>query len=438
MKVVVVGCGYVGLVTAAMLAADGHTVVGVESDGVRLAALREGVMPFFEPGLDGYVLGGLVQGLLSFTGSIDEAVSSADVVVLAVGTPTGFEGSADLSGLFRAAEGVDLACRSFLNRPILVVKSTVPVGTCRKLDDLLGGRFEVAHVPEFLSEGTAILDTQNPSRVVIGVARDGVSVSSLVELFAPRKEFERILVVDRETAELSKVASNVLLASRVALANEIADLAEESGADAAAVLDIAGRDPRIGGAFLRPGPGYGGSCFPKDVRAFSAAGKSYGLRLRVGEAIESSNSSRVATRILPRIMSLAGDPGHAIAVWGLAFKAGTSDIRESPAVSIVRALAVRGYRVRVSDPRAILCDGLPRSHREDVEQVHDPIDAARGAGLVIVATEWQVFRQSARRLDEVAPGTTVLDLRGILADLAPLFEEQGIRYERVGVDSMLR
>ncbi len=419
MRAAVIGAGYVGLVQAAGLTHLGHTVTVGEVDRERVERLRAGDIPIYEYGLETLVTRALGHGLLSFTDDNMEAVAGADVVFLTLPTPQGPDGRADVSYIDRV---VDELAPVVPEGTILVTKSTVPVGTAdrlrRRLEDLGSGARIVSN-PEFLREGTAVEDFLNAERIVIGSfdRADGERVAALY-----RGLESRILHTDPTSAELIKYGANAYLAARLTFANALANLAESVGADILDVVEGIGLDRRIGPHFLRPGPGYGGSCFPKDTKALLAIAQDAGYDFELLRAVIKVNEEQPRI-VVRRIGELIGElDGASIAMWGVAFKAGTDDTRESPALAIAGLLAEAGATVRAYDPEA--------SH-PDVEMATGPVEAAKGADLLLVATEWPEFmRVDLTQVAAVMRGSVVFDVRNLL-DPASV-RAAGLRYHGWG------
>lgn len=406
-RVCVVGAGYVGLTAAACLAELGHTVCCVETDPARLAILAAGGVPIHEPGLSGLVATHRGTGRLTFTGDVAEAMDATGVAFLCVGTPPRPDGEPDLRQLGNAAMEVAVAAACDV---VLVVKSTVPPGSCEALELLASGhahagaRVSVASNPEFLREGEAVWDFFNPDRVVIGV--DDPALEELVAGLYPAGW--PLLTCDRRSAELVKYAANTFLALKISFANEVAALCEALGAESGNVLAGVGLDGRIGGAFLAPGPGFGGSCLPKDLSGFIAVAASVGQPATLARAARQVNDGARAAVIDKLEATLGPLPGRRIGVLGLAFKPGTGDVRHSPAVGLVEALVARGATVRAHDPVA----SVPAMV---VDQVDDPYQAAAATDALVVATAWPAYgRLRPERLREVMAGHVVLDAVDVL------------------------
>ncbi len=399
MRIAVIGTGYVGLVTAACMAEVGHHVVGLDVDQAKLDRLAKGVMPIHEPGLDSIVLRTMASGHLFFTSSYAEAMHEAEVVFLAVGTPSEEDGSADLSYVLAAAS----EAASHVQRDcILVTKSTVPVGTGEKVDavvvEVLSGRdnapkVTVASNPEFLREGQAVGDFLKPGRIIVGVEHQG-DAEVFRRLYAPfNRNRDRLIVVDRKSAEIAKYAANAMLATRISFMNELAAFCDATGGDIEAVRKGLGSDPRIGPHFLYAGVGYGGSCFPKDVRALMASGEEYGVRMQLIEAVHDVNQAQRKRFVQVILDALAGIDEPRVALWGLAFKPETDDMREAPSRDVIEALLARDVRIRAHDPAAMnICKDL-WPHESNLEFVDSPEACLPDADVLIVVTEWLCFRE---------------------------------------------
>ncbi|RDE09165.1 UDP-glucose dehydrogenase family protein [Pelagibacterium lacus] len=413
MRIVILGCGYVGLVTGTCLAHIGHEVVCVDTDVARISALAAGEVPIYEKGLKALVAANVAQGRLSFALVLPELDSSIDAIFIAVGTPAGGDGkSADLSALAGAVEDIAQAASA---SPLIVVKSTVPMGVCDAIETMMGRlrpdlSAEVVSNPEFLKEGRAVLDFLGPDRIVIGTD-DGAPNPVLEAIYAPLAEAGvPIHWTGRRSSELIKHASNAFLATKVAFINEVADLCEKGGADIRSVARGMGLDARIGPAFLEAGPGYGGSCFPKDGVALLETAQTYGVRLGILERTVASNLQRrggLASRVV-EAMDGSVD-GKRIGVLGLAFKAGTDDCRESPAVDLIGDLIALGARVVACDPKA-----MPYGHPalNSLALALDPYDCAQGCDCLVLATAWPQFsRLDPFRLAQMMTGRTIVDLR---------------------------
>lgn len=431
MRICVVGSGYVGLVTAACLADSGNNVTAIDHDPKKIEVLRGGGCPFFEPGLAELVASNTTAGRLKFTTRIAEGVPGAHVVFLAVGTPPREDGSADLSFIESAA--IEVA--RVLTGPCVVVdKSTVPVGTGARIEELIARhsrhRCPVVSNPEFLKEGTALNDFFRPDRVVIG-AEDQAAGDVVQELHEPFVRNNRpILRMSRAAAELTKYAANAYLATRISFVNEIAEVCERLSIDINEVRRGMGSDARIGHHFMYPGLGYGGSCFPKDVQALASFGRAAGADCRLLESVHRRNLAQrdhMARRILAR---LGGRPaGQRVAVWGLAFKPETDDVREAPALAIIAALLDAGAQVAVYDPRAM---ESARAVLGDRVRYHtDPYAALPGAAALVIMTEWMEFRSPDFELMKKSlKQPLVFDGRNLYT--LPVMERHGFEYHSVG------
>ncbi len=401
----VVGAGYVGLVASACFAAAGHRVVCLDRDPARIAAILDGRLPVWEPGLPERLAAGRAN--LSFT-TDPRAVATAEIVLLAVGTPSGLDAAVDLADLDAALEAV---LPWLAPRALLVVKSTTPVGTLARVRERFGRaglHNPLATCPEFLREGSAIADLDAPDRVVIGTD-DPDAAARLAPLYPGAK---RILRMDPASAELAKYAANALLAARVSFVNELADLATATGADIDAVREALAADHRIGPHHLEPGPGWGGSCCPKDLAALASFGRGHGVEATIAEAALRSNALHVE-RWVARIRDLL-DPiaGRRIAAWGLAFKADTDDVRYSPALAVVRALADAGARVTVHDPVALVAARGVLGDR--VGYAPDAWSALAGADALVIGTAWAAYRDAdLARIARELPGRVIVDGRNL-------------------------
>jgi UDPglucose 6-dehydrogenase len=396
MKVGVVGIGYVGLVTAACLADSGVDVICVDRDAQRIKDLEEGVIPIYEPGLSEVVKRTRSSGRLQFTTSLPQAVQESLVLFIAVGTPSAEDGSADISAVLQVAGDIAEAMDGYR---ILVVKSTVPVGTCRQVSAIVAARtkhpFDYVSNPEFLKEGSAVDDFMKPERVIIGAVDPKVR-EIMRHLYAPfMRRKERVIFMDPASAELTKYAANCMLAARISFMNELSVLCEQVGADVELVRAGIGSDARIGNAFLYAGVGFGGSCFPKDVRALIHTGEQHQCPMEIAKAVRDVNlrqQGRFARRIVDYYATHVGadDYSPLLAVWGLAFKARTDDIRESPAMFCVQEFLKAGFAVRAYDPEA-----MPVAQKvlgDKITFCRDYYEALEGADGLVVLTDWQQFR----------------------------------------------
>jgi UDPglucose 6-dehydrogenase len=430
LKIAVVGTGYVGLVVGACLAETGNTVLCVDNDPEKIDALRRGEVPIYEPGLSEMIPRSVAEERLSFTTDLASAVRASDILFIAVGTPQDQDGSADMSFVIEVAEGI---ARAMDGPRIVITKSTVPVGTAAQvraaMTRLTPHPVSIVSNPEFLKEGAAVEDFLKPDRVVIGTDDPKVE-AVMLELYEPFvRTGHPILVMDHASAELTKYAANAMLASRISFMNEIANLCDLVGADVRQVRLGIGTDSRIGSSFLFPGVGYGGSCFPKDVKALLRIGHVVECPLRVMKAVDDTNEVQKAI-LVPRIAAhLGGLSGKQIALWGLAFKPRTDDMREAPSLAIIDGLLKGGARVRAYDPKA-----LPVARRilgDRVTLCQRSYEAAEGADALVVVTEWNEFREpDFLRLKTLMRRPTIFDGRNIYNPQH--VRELGFHYEGIG------
>jgi len=431
MRILVVGTGYVGLVVGACLAETGNAVVCADVDVPKIDDLQHNVLPIYEPGLEELVRRNQEQRRLRFSSDVASAAEEAEVIFLAVGTPPGEDGSADLRHVLAAAETVG---RHLRNEAVIITKSTVPVGTAHKVAAVLGRHarvpFHVCSNPEFLKEGAAVEDFMRPDRVVLGAETD-YARSVLAELYAPFvRTGKPILFMDIASAELTKYAANAMLATRISFMNELAMLCEQVGANVDSVRRGIGTDARIGPSFLFPGPGYGGSCFPKDVRALLCTAGLHGVPLGVVRAVHEANE-RQKHLLFDRLLdALDGDVrGARVAVWGLAFKPQTDDLRESPALALIGALLDAGASVTAHDPVAMA--PARQLFGDHVTFAATSYDAADGADALAVVTDWNEYRHpDFVRLRDLLARPIVVDGRNLYqpAKMASL----GFRYHSIG------
>jgi UDPglucose 6-dehydrogenase len=392
MRLCVIGSGYVGLVTGACLADSGNHVVAVDCDAEKVRQLADGHCTIFEPGLEELLTANLSTGRLQFTTDVRDAVSRSQIVFLAVGTPSQSDGSADLSNIEAVAVEVAQALSGFT---VVVIKSTVPVGTCDRLEALITAHaqkpFRVVSNPEFLKEGAAVDDFLRPDRVIIGT-EDSEAGEVVAALYTPFvRNNKPIMIMSRRASEMSKYASNAYLATRISFINEIAEMCERMGANVDEVRRGMGGDARIGHHFLYPGVGYGGSCFPKDVQALAHFGQEAGAACEILEAVHRRNNAQ-RNRLVQKILERLGPDlsGRRIAVWGLAFKPKTDDIRDAPAVTIIEQLLAAGATVAAHDPRAL--DNARAVFGARISYHEDAYAALRDADALIVITEWMEYR----------------------------------------------
>jgi len=438
MRISIVGSGYVGLVSGAGLSDVGHHVVCMDIDRDRVAGLRNGVVPIFEPGLDEMIERNAGQGRLEFTTDIEAAVDHAEVLFIAVGTPPDEDGSADLSHVLAVARSVG----NYLDKNLLVVvKSTVPVGTCEKVRDTIAAcleqrgvnlAFSVASNPEFLKEGAAIADFMKPDRIVIGV--DNPDAEALLrELYAPfNRNHEKLLCMDVRSSELTKYAANTMLATKISLMNELSNVAARVGADIESVRTGIGSDPRIGYSFIYPGAGYGGSCFPKDVRALEHTARAFGYEAELLKAVEAVNNRQKHVPFSLLSGHFNGDlKGLTVALWGLSFKPNTDDMREAPSINLVDAVCDAGGRVRAHDPEAADEARHVFRDRPGFEIADDAYQAATGADALVLLTEWkQYWAPDFNRLKALMKQPVIVDGRNIWSPEA--VRRRGISYYAIG------
>ena len=431
MQIAVIGTGYVGLVTGACFAEFGVHVTCVDVDSGKVDKLNQGVIPIYEPGLDKIVEKNAAAGRLQFTTDLKSAVEGSQVVFLAVGTPPQADGSPDMSYYRQAAKDIAEAMNGY---KVLVTKSTVPVGTGKWLHGFvtenlkLDTEFGVASNPEFHREGAAIQDFMRPDRVVIG-SDDERAIDVMKDLYRPLYLIETpVVITSLEAAELIKYAANAFLATKITFINEIANLCDAIGCDVHDVARGMGMDNRIGRKFLHPGPGYGGSCFPKDTRALTTVADQFGVETRIVDAVVEANE-RQRDAMIPKIERLIGDiDGKQIAVLGLSFKPETDDMRESPAIDIIKALVKKGGRVKAYDPVAM---EEARHCLPEIEYASDEYDALQNADVLVIITEWNQFRAlDMEKVRSLLRAPKIADLRNIYepADM----KELGFEYVGVG------
>ena len=442
MRVAIFGTGYVGLVTGTCLAEVGHDVVCVDTDAAKVEGLRQGVIPIFEPGLAPLVRQNFAEGRLDFTTGAAKAVAHGEVVFIAVGTPADEDGSADLQYVLAVATTIG----ELASKPLVVVnKSTVPVGTADKvrmtIAQALESRgasveFEVVSNPEFLKEGDAVADCMRPDRIVIG-ADSSAAIDKMKRLYAPfNRNHERFVVMDVRSAELTKYAANAMLATKISFMNEIANIAERVGADIEHVRNGIGSDPRIGRHFIYPGAGYGGSCFPKDVQALARTARHHDYQARLLDAVDEVNESQKGHlyELIQRHYDVGEDEGvrgKTFAVWGLAFKPNTDDMREASSRRLLAQLWEAGARVRAYDPEASREAARIFGQRDDLVLCDSAASALQGADALVVVTEWKQFRSPDFSRLKAALGDAVL------FDGRNLYEPQqveaaGIAYYGIG------
>jgi UDPglucose 6-dehydrogenase len=430
-NVAVVGSGYVGLVAGACFAEAGNDVMCADVDESKISRLKNNDVPIYEPGLEPLIAKNQEAGRLSFTSDVGAAVESALVVFIAVGTPPDEDGSADLQHVLAVARTIG----DHMNGPkIIATKSTVPVGTAKQVQRTIAERtateFHVCSNPEFLKEGAAVEDFMKPDRVIVGVDSDEAA-AVLRELYAPfMRTSNRLIVMDVTSAELTKYAANAMLATRISFMNQIAELCEKVGADVNFVRKGIGSDPRIGKHFLFPGPGYGGSCFPKDVRALAKTADEHGVPLDVVRAVQDANERQKGV-LFRKLQGAIGDElaGKTVAVWGLAFKAQTDDMRESPSIQLIKSLLKAGSRVRAHDPKAM--ETAAAVFGDQIEYIDNAYDALLRSDALVIATEWMSFRNpDFDRMKSLLKQPIIVDGRN-LYDPARM-RERGFTYVGIG------
>ncbi len=438
MQIAIVGTGYVGLVTGVCLADVGHTVMCVDTNEDKIKKLKAGIPPIFEPGIEALIKRNIENERISFTTDLAAALQNAECVFIAVGTPQGEDGSADLQYVKNVARDVGrLAAREL----VVIVKSTVPVGTCDVVEQVLkdevakrGVAFpvHVASNPEFLKEGTAIDDFMHPDRIVAG-ASDPFAENILREIYKPYivDDPNKLFLMDKRSSELTKYAANAMLATRISFMNEIARLCEKVGANVDNIRLGMGADPRIGRKFLYAGPGFGGSCFPKDVAALRKTGKSYGVTLEVLEAVNVANEAQklfVAQKVVSHYKAMVG---LRVAVWGLAFKPGTDDCREAPAKTIIEELLKAGAAVVAHDPEGESNFRAEIGERAGLTYAKSAYDAVKGADGVVLVTEWSEYkRPNWDKIGGMMRKRAVFDLRNQY--VGETLRKAGFYYECVG------
>jgi UDPglucose 6-dehydrogenase len=430
LRIGVIGSGYVGLVAGTCLAENGNSVTCVDNDAAKVEALRRSEIPIYEPGLEEMIARNVAEERLRFTTDLPEAVRNSDILFIAVGTPQDEDGSADLTHVVDVAGAIAGAMDGF---KIIVNKSTVPVGTNARVRQVVASitkhPFAVVSNPEFLKEGAAIDDFLRPDRVVIGTDDPQVE-ATMRELYEPFvRTGNPILVMDPASAEMTKYAANAMLATRISFMNEIANLCDSLGADVRQVRLGIGTDTRIGPSFLFPGIGYGGSCFPKDVMALLHMGQQGGVPLSVVQAVHDANERQKVT-LVPRIEAhLGGLQGKVVAIWGLAFKPRTDDLRESPAVIMAEALLSKGAKVRAYDPKAMKLAAKVLGDR--VSFGFRAFDILDGADALVVATEWNEFREpDFPRIKSLLRTPAIFDGRNIYNP--KLLRSMGFHYQGIG------
>lgn len=414
MKITVIGTGYVGLVTGTCLAETGNEVVCVDIDTEKVAKMKEGIVPIYEPHLDVLFDRNIEAGRLTFTTSLDEGLEHGQIVFLALPTPEDEDGSADLSYVLNVSEEIGVKIKEY---KVIVDKSTVPVGTAEKVHAVIAKNakceFDVVSNPEFLREGFAVDDFLKPERIVVGSSSDRAT-ALMQKLYAPFvRSGNPIIIMDEKSAELTKYAANSFLAAKITFMNEIANYCEKVGADVDKVRVGMGTDSRIGKRFLFPGIGYGGSCFPKDVKALQKAGKDQGFDFKILNAVIDVNKKQ-KTILLPKIEGFFNNDlkGKKIAIWGLAFKPETDDIREAPSIDVMNALLEKGANLSVFDPEAM--PNIKKQFGDTLTYANSMYDALEGAAALVICTEWSIFRTpNYQKLKQLLSNPVIFDGRNL-------------------------
>ncbi len=431
MNICVIGTGYVGLVTGTCLAEFGMNIICVDNDSSKIATLSDGRVPFYEPGLDDLVQKNVAQGRLRFSTGVKEGVQSSLVIFIAVGTPSKRDGTVDLRYVEEAAHEIAEHMNGY---KVIAVKSTVPVGTCQKIKTIIrkkrsrGFNFDVVSNPEFQREGAAIEDFTHPDRITIG-AESEQAVAIMMDIYSALYLNEiPFVITNLETAEMIKYAANAFLATKITFVNEIATLCESVGADVHVLTRAMGLDGRIGRKFLHPGPGYGGSCFPKDTAALLHIGRERGCELRVVDSVIKANEEQ-RLRMVEKIRKMVGELREkTIGILGLSFKPNTSDVRESSSIIIARKLQEEGAKIRAYDPAAM---DVAKAILRDVEYCSDPYEVAEGCDVLVLITEWNQFRRlDLGRLKKSMKTPIFVDLRNVYEPR--MMEKAGFRYCGVG------
>lgn len=425
MKITIIGTGYVGLVSGICFASLGHDVACIDKDESKINTLNQGEIPIYEPGLKEMLAKCVETQKITFSTDLKSALNGSKAVFIAVGTPQDQDGSADLSYVLSAAKEITEIAP---NPCLIVTKSTVPVGTAAKIKAIASEKgFLVASNPEFLREGNAIQDFMEPDRIVIGVDNEE-SDAILSEIYA-KFPAQKLVKTDTKTAELTKYAANSFLATKISFINEIADLCQETGADIKKLAHAIGLDSRIGEKFLNPGPGFGGSCFPKDILAITSIASDHNVNLSLINSVIASNKTRQADIANKIAANLA--PNAIIALLGLAFKANTDDIRYSPALNIAQNLLQKGLKIKATDPQAIKNAQNHLKNAQNIEFYPDFYDAIAGSDLILIATEWQDYQNlDFNKVKTLTDARKIVDLRNLFD--AKFVENHGFEYDFIG------
>lgn len=438
MKITIIGSGYVGLVTGACFAEVGNDVICLDVDEAKIDKLNQSIVPIYEPGLQEIIERNIVSGRLKFTSDIQMASEFGEIQFIAVGTPSGENGSADLSYVISAAKNIG----KYVKHPVIVVnKSTVPVGTCQMVTDTISSElnmrgeahiFSVVSNPEFLKEGAAIDDFMRPDRVIIGSVDDR-AINKMKELYSSIvRSNDRLIIMRPASAELTKYAANTMLATRISFMNELSNLAEQVGADIGDIRTGIGSDPRIGYSFLYAGIGYGGSCFPKDVRALKRIGDEHGINLKIAGAVEDINIEQKHILCKKIVTKFGADlNGLTFAVWGLAFKPGTDDMREAPSLVIIPWLLQQGARVQAYDPVAMQEAQKELPGNSKLVYQENSTAALNGSDALLILTEWKEFRMpDFDKLKVELKSKVIFDGRNIFNP--QIVKEKGLEYYGIG------
>ena len=439
MNITVIGSGYVGLVSGTCFAEMGNSVTCVDIDPVKIEKLNQGIIPIFEPGLETMVLKNVKNKNLFFTTKLNEALQNSEIAFIAVGTPMGDDGSADLQYVLAVAKSIG---QSMQKRLIVVDKSTVPIGTADKVKATIQKEldqreidleFDVVSNPEFLKEGAAIADFMKPDRVVVGSDSE-VAFKKMKELYAPFfRDQDRFIVMDIRSAEMTKYAANAMLATKISFMNEIANICEKVGADASQVRIGIGSDQRIGYSFIYPGAGYGGSCFPKDVKALTKIAKEHDYHAKLITSVEEVNDAQKLV-IAEKIINRFGEDltGFTFGIWGLAFKPGTDDMREAPSIYVIKELVSRGAKIKAYDPKAV---HEAKAHylkgEQNITYVDSKYDVLKGSDALVLLTEWKEFRSPDFEVMKTQLKSPVI-FDGRNQYIAYDLDNKGLEYYRIG------
>ena len=437
MQICVTGIGYVGLVTGACLAEAGNNVICVDNDTEKIAGLKTGVIPIYEPGLTEIVKHNAKLGRLHFTTDLKYGVDNSNIIFIAVGTPSAEDGSSDLSAILSVANGI---ADKLSDYRIIATKSTVPVGTSQKVSEMIKSKtdvpFDYVSNPEFLKEGAAVEDFMSPDRIIIGTTNPQVR-SVMQQLYSPfMRKSSRILFMDPISAEMAKYAANAMLATRISFMNELSGLCEKVGADIEQVRHGLGSDSRIGSAFLFPGVGYGGACFPKDIRALIHIGSEHDVEMKIAKSVQQVNSKQ-QQRFTQRVIDyFAGrEDSVTLAVWGLAFKARTDDVRESPAIYCIKKFLESGMKIKAYDPEA--ASSAQKVMGETIRIFQNGYDALDDADALVIFTDWQEFRNpDFKAIAAKLKNSVIFDGRNLYDP--DVIKSAGIEYHSIGRASVLR